>query len=87
MIPQSIFDLMSQFTAGMLINVPPLPVEWTNAIASVSSGMAFFAGKIALLEPIVPFTVMSSLVNIWIGVLSFWGIIMVTKVVLWAFGK
>jgi len=87
MIIQGLLDLMSQWISGVLGLIPPMPQVWADSLAWATDGASWMGGQLALLGPLVPWAVLTVLVNAWFGALAFWAAMTAIRTGLWILGR
>lgn len=87
MITQMILDALSQFVAGLIDLVPPLPYSVQSAVDGISSGLDSLSASFEPLGAVVPFEVIGGMLAGWTALLGFWAATVVARVVLWAIDR
>jgi hypothetical protein len=91
MITQYLTDVLCSLIGQLIALLPPLPAGWTsgpnNVIGWMASGGTFVAGIAAKLGPIIPWDVLTTVMNVWMGLLVFWVVMAGGRIILWALGR
>lgn len=87
MIVQLFLDLLSTWLGGILLVLPPLPAEWSDALSAIGDGGDYVMSWIAKLGPIVPFDTFATIIDWWVKAVAFWAAILVVRGVLWLLGR
>lgn len=83
MIVQGILDFFSQWIAGLVSLVPPMPSEMSALLSDLASGGADIASGIALFGPVIPFDVIGGVLVSWGVLVGFWAVLLGVRFVLW----
>lgn len=87
MIVQGILDILSQWIAGIVGLIPALPVDVLNALSNFTSFVSQLAASLGVYSPIMPWDALGIAINVWLGVLSIWGVFMGVRLVLWILNR
>lgn len=87
MIVQGILDFLSQAIAKLIGLIPPLPAEWNDQLVALSDGGNYIGALVAKFGPFIPFGTVTSLLSIWVGLLTFWLAMLGLRLVLWLLGR
>lgn len=87
MIVQGLLDFVSQWIAGLLSLIPPLPKGWNDAVAWITDGSGFLGGMLQKLGVVVPWSVLATIVAVWVGLLVFWAAMLAVRLVLFIVGR
>lgn len=87
MITQGIMDMFASFLSQLLVLIPPLPAEWTDAVTTVTGGGAYFGSKVAKLGVIIPWQTFWTVLQWWIAAVQFWVVMLGLRAILWLVGR
>lgn len=87
MLTQLLLNFLVYIIADFVQLIPPLPPAWATGLAGVTSGGSYVASKLAVLSPVVPWGVVWSIMQAWVGAVVFWAACLAVKAVLWAVGR
>ena len=87
MMIQGLMDFFSLWLAGLVSLIPPVPAEWSESVGMLSDGGVYLGGKLALLSPVIPWSVFGACLAIWFGLVQFWAAMLGIRFVLWIVGR
>lgn len=83
MIIQNLLDFLSQALGNFLHALPPIPPEIMGLIDQMAGAGETVGNAISRLGPIVPLSVISSVMTVWLIWLGMWALFLVVRMGLW----
>jgi hypothetical protein len=80
-------DQLSGNISRLIALIPHLPVTVTDQLLVVQDGLQALAPKVGAFGAVIPFDVFTGCITVWVSLLSFWGIIIGIRAILWAVGR
>lgn len=87
MVIQGLLDIISQWIAGILGLIPPLPADWDGMLDTITDGGNWVGSVLSPLGAIMPYTSMTTVVQWFLGALTFWLAMSVLRLALWVLGR
>lgn len=87
MIIQGLLDLIVITIAGVLTVIPPLPPDFYTAVTMFKDIGVTVAEGVSKFGPIVPWGTVSMVLGWWVSAVGFWMLMLVVRLLLWAFGR
>lgn len=87
MITQIVLDWLASVFAALVSAMPPLPVEFLDAVDWISDAGSWFATYLSAYGVIIPWGTLTMIVQWWLGLLVFWLAMLVLRAVLVALGR
>lgn len=86
MIIQYLLDWVADVIAPFFLSVA-VPAEFGQALTMLSNGAAWLQGALQPFGVLIPFSTISGMLAMLAGAWTFWGVIVLIRVVLWLVGK
>lgn len=87
MIIQTLLNWLRDLVASWIAAFPDLPETFYDAWGWLNSGGAWLNDQVSIYGAVIPFNTINGLLAAWLGVLTFWVVCLVIRVVLWAFNR
>lgn len=87
MIIQGLMDFASQWLAGLVSLLPPLPAELASQVGGAAGAAQDLGATVARFGIIIPWDVVSGCLATFVALMGFWGAVQVVRLVLWAVGR
>lgn len=80
-------DIASQWLAGILGLIPPMPSNMDAVLNAIAAGGSWLGSTLAPLGALVPFSSMTMVLQWWLGSLAFWLAMAGLRAALWVLGR
>lgn len=87
MIIQGLLDWLSVVLAGWIDLIPDLPASLSSAINSMESSAATVGSLAAKFGVIIPFDALTACLAGWVALMSYWGSVLLFRLVLFVIGR
>jgi hypothetical protein len=83
LITLGLLDFISQWVAGLISLVPPMPAQWATALSQINTGEAWLTNELGMLGSVVPWSLVTTCLIIWTGLVAYWMLMLSVRLLMW----